>query len=492
MRVVGYIRVSRVGKRDGERFISPAEQRKAIVAWADLHGHSIVEVIEDLDQPGTKRDRPGLERALGLIEASRAQGVVVAKLDRFGRSVPHLGQLLDLLARHDAALFTVAEGIDTSGRAGRMIATILSAIAEFEVSRIGETWFQARENAVSRGVWVRWTVPLGYEKDADGRLHPDKAAPLVREVFLRRAGGESWTALARWLGDQLDMPISTQRVRYLIQSRAYLGESFGDQGIENLEAHEPLVSPSEWEAANGVRGSRPRRSGRATRPLTGLARCASCRYALKPSVRGRTGAVDYVCKTNAKQSGSQTCSGPVGIAADKLDTYVLEAFWDFAEAARMRRADPSERISVALADLERAEQRRDAAVSDRLGDILGPGGDAHLAVIDKAQVEVERCQAIVDELTASEVDLPDVDLRAEWGNFDVEQQRQLLASTIDCVFLRRSARPGPGTPTGERVHICWRGSGPTLPRPGVLWVPRPYDFPPPLGVPLGHDGDQGT
>src|SRR5690606_18122515 len=112
-------------------------------------------------QPGTKRDRPGLERALGLVESGRAQGIVVAKLDRFGRSVPHLGQLLDLLATHDAALFTVAEGIDTSGRAGRMIATILSAIAEFEVARIGETWYSARLNAVERGVWVRWQVPLG-------------------------------------------------------------------------------------------------------------------------------------------------------------------------------------------------------------------------------------------------------------------------------------------------------------------------------------------
>ena len=107
MQLVAYVRVSRVGGREGERFISPGEQRRAIEAWAATHGHRIIAWHQDLDEPGTRRDRPGLAGAMGDVEVG-AEGVVVARLDRFGRSVPHLGALVEQMGAQGAALFTVA------------------------------------------------------------------------------------------------------------------------------------------------------------------------------------------------------------------------------------------------------------------------------------------------------------------------------------------------------------------------------------------------
>ena len=57
-----YIRVSRVGGRTGEGFISPEVQRQRIQNWADASGVEILEWWEELDQSGGKRERPLFQR----------------------------------------------------------------------------------------------------------------------------------------------------------------------------------------------------------------------------------------------------------------------------------------------------------------------------------------------------------------------------------------------------------------------------------------------
>lgn len=66
----GYIRVSVVGDRDGERFISPSLQRDRITGWAAAHGHDLADIREDLDVSGGSRKRPQLEALIGQIEAA--------------------------------------------------------------------------------------------------------------------------------------------------------------------------------------------------------------------------------------------------------------------------------------------------------------------------------------------------------------------------------------------------------------------------------------
>jgi DNA invertase Pin-like site-specific DNA recombinase len=57
MKLDGYIRVSRVGKRGGDSFISPEDQREKIEGWAKLRGVEIVKWYTDLDQSGGKLSR---------------------------------------------------------------------------------------------------------------------------------------------------------------------------------------------------------------------------------------------------------------------------------------------------------------------------------------------------------------------------------------------------------------------------------------------------
>jgi len=154
MRLDGYIRVSRAGGRSGDAFISPGEQKERVRAWAKAQGHRIAKWHEDLDQPGSKADRPGLNAAMERIEAGATGGLVVARLDRFGRSVQDSANLLARIRAAEGVLCTVAEGIDTSGYMGKFLADLFAALGELELARIRENWVTPPAGRVARGIHV--------------------------------------------------------------------------------------------------------------------------------------------------------------------------------------------------------------------------------------------------------------------------------------------------------------------------------------------------
>lgn len=459
--------MSRIAGREGERFISPDEQRRAIEGWCSLHGHSIAAWHSDLDQPGTKRDRPGLRDVMERAVGGEVKGIVVARLDRFGRSVPHLAELVEQLSDAGAGLFTVAEGIDSRGRTGRMVLQILSAIAEFEVARIGENWIAARSNAVSRGVYVGGTLPLGYRKGEDGRLIVGPGAPVVVELFERRARGESWASLARWLSEQISEDRSVGAVRHIIANRTYLGEVSGGGELVNPEAHPALVDAALFAEANRVRGVAPARSGRASGLLSGILRCAGCRYAMKPSQNAH--GLEYRCK-GSKRENAAVCPEPASVTARTVERLVLERFFGWAEDYRLRRSDGSLEIERAEGRLREAEAELDAALDTRLADALGAESERYLAMVKERLAAVASARDDVAAAWQARAGLPSEDFTALWPDLSLEEQRQLLASALDCVFVRR------GSDVAERTFFCWRGEAPELPVRGRRWTPRPFKF----------------
>ncbi|MCW2996115.1 MAG: recombinase family protein [Conexibacter sp.] len=91
--------------------MSPELQREQIERWAAAQGHHVAMVHVELDESGSRADRPMLMAMMERVEASVIDGVAVAKLDRFGRS------LIDGLAN----LGLAAEGAPASvkGSGGR-------------------------------------------------------------------------------------------------------------------------------------------------------------------------------------------------------------------------------------------------------------------------------------------------------------------------------------------------------------------------------------
>src|ERR1700723_1232086 len=108
-RVVGYIRCStRLQATEG---VSLAAQEARLRAYALALELDLVAVERDVQSAKTK-DRPGLARALAMLDAGAADGVLVTKLDRLTRSVRDLGTLIESHF-HRYTLLSVGDCIDT-------------------------------------------------------------------------------------------------------------------------------------------------------------------------------------------------------------------------------------------------------------------------------------------------------------------------------------------------------------------------------------------
>jgi putative DNA-invertase from lambdoid prophage Rac len=116
------------------------------------------EVTEYLDKAsGTRSSREGLDAMMVEVRKGRIDVLAVYKLDRLGRSLQHLAQLIGELETHGTALLASSQGIDTSegNPAGRLQMHVLAAVAEFErsviVERINAGLAVARERGAKLG-----------------------------------------------------------------------------------------------------------------------------------------------------------------------------------------------------------------------------------------------------------------------------------------------------------------------------------------------------
>lgn len=94
-----------------------------------LRAAGCVEIIED-QMSGSRDDRPGLKKLLEVVKPG--DNVTVWKLDRLGRSVPHLLSLIQEFQNRNVTFRSLTEVVDTSTPSGKFLVTILCAVAEME------------------------------------------------------------------------------------------------------------------------------------------------------------------------------------------------------------------------------------------------------------------------------------------------------------------------------------------------------------------------
>jgi site-specific DNA recombinase len=467
------VRVSRRAGREGESFISPEVQRKKIADWAHLHEVEVVQWWEEIDQSGARLERPLFQEALGRCERGETGGIVVARLDRFARSAVDALESIKRLNVAGARLVSVEDNFDGSTPMGRFAIGILTLIAELELERIKENWDTAVREAIGRGVYIAARVPVGYRKDdKTGRLvQHEPEASVVAEVFRRRATGASWESLAQFLEESGVYPStgnehwSRPGVASIAKNRAYLGEA--RQGaIVNPDAHEPIVTQAEFDAAQAGRTLlKPAHDGSIASQalLGGLARCAGCGHTLKVTGNGKPGqrfAVYYCVGRYAKGM----CPARASIRASYLDQYVEDQVLDAlrSEDGLLAQAvEASEQIEEAARALEEAEHELDLYVGNpRLLSILGEtrfveGVEARQQALDEARrllAELRAHSVVTEELLSG-------DLVRAWPQLAIQEKRRLLHGLLDRVVLRRA--PGRGkdaVPVADRTQIVLGGN----------------------------------
>ena len=175
-----YARVSTLEQVDGTSLATQVERCRAYVK---SQGWSLAGELVDEGVSGAKAARPALDRLLALLDDGKVDAIVVAKLDRLGRSMRHLAALLGELDDRGVRLVSVAEGFDSQTPSGRLQRNILGSFAEFEREQIRERTMSGVAATVRDGFWPGGPAPYGWRLVRDGKhtkveLDPTEAAVL--------------------------------------------------------------------------------------------------------------------------------------------------------------------------------------------------------------------------------------------------------------------------------------------------------------------------
>ncbi len=176
MAIIGYARVS-----TADQNLTPQiEALKAAGATA-IYREKI---------SGARADRPQLAKLMKTLQAGDV--VTVTKLDRLGRSTRELLDLIDRISKAGASFRSIGDPLfDTAGAQGRLLVTMLAAIAEFERELIRERTGEGRKRAMANGVKFGRKLKLSDYQRA--------------EAVKRRAAGETLASIAKSYGVNISM-----------------------------------------------------------------------------------------------------------------------------------------------------------------------------------------------------------------------------------------------------------------------------------------------
>lgn len=135
MAKIGYARVS-------------TREQNLDMQLSALHGAGCEQIFQE--KASGVRGRPELERCLQMLRPGDT--LVVYKLDRLGRSLKNLVEIVDDLNKREVSITSIKDNIDASTATGRMMINLFATLAEFERDMIAERCQAGRKAAKERGV----------------------------------------------------------------------------------------------------------------------------------------------------------------------------------------------------------------------------------------------------------------------------------------------------------------------------------------------------
>ncbi len=155
-----YARVST--KNNGQ---DPETQLLALREYAKARGLEVFGEYVDIGISGSKDSRPALNQLMADARKRRFDTVLVARFDRFARSTRHLVLALEEFNALGVDFISLSESVDTSTPMGKMVYTVIAAVAELERSLIRERVVMGLQRAKAQG--KRLGRPRGSAQDVD-------------------------------------------------------------------------------------------------------------------------------------------------------------------------------------------------------------------------------------------------------------------------------------------------------------------------------------
>ena len=183
VKVYTYTRVSTAMQVDS---YSLDAQKARMKAYADYNDYEIVGEYEDAGKSGKSIEgRIAFNQMMEDIKTGKdkVSYVMVFKLSRFGRNAADVLSTLQVMQDFGVNLICVEDGIDSSKDAGKLMISVLSAVAEIERENIRVQTMEGRIQKAREGKWNGGFAPYGY-KLSDGKLEiNEEEAQAIRVIF---------------------------------------------------------------------------------------------------------------------------------------------------------------------------------------------------------------------------------------------------------------------------------------------------------------------
>ena len=170
------------GRKIGYARVSTQDQKLRMQLDA-LKAEKCERIFRDQGVSGGRASRPGLDKALKTLK--RGDALVVLKLDRLGRSVQHLSDLLVHFGNEGIHFCSLAEGINTTTPGGKLVYHVFAAMAEFQRDIIRENTVLGLAAAKRRGATLGRPRALGIDAILEGHRHVTQLGIPIGEVAQR-------------------------------------------------------------------------------------------------------------------------------------------------------------------------------------------------------------------------------------------------------------------------------------------------------------------
>lgn len=224
MTIYAYTRVSTQEQIDGA---SLAEQQRKIEGWRQLAGldRELMHVFFDQGVSGSQplNERPEGQIILGLMQPGDT--LIAAKLDRLFRSARDALNVAEKCRDMGVKLVLLDISTEpvTENGVGKIIFTILAAMAEFERERIHERCTEGRRAKRKAGGHIGGLTPFGYQKIGAGRearLEPDPAQQeAIRSIYEASDAGLPLRDVSAYIFERHGLKVSHETIRKILAKR---------------------------------------------------------------------------------------------------------------------------------------------------------------------------------------------------------------------------------------------------------------------------------
>ena len=357
-----YTRVSTSMQVDG---YSLDAQRDKLRKYAEYEDMVVAGEYSDEGFSGKNiQGRHEFQRMLQDIQDGKdgVEYVLVFKLSRFGRNAADVLNSLQLMQDFGVNLICVEDGIDSSKDSGKLMISVLSAVAEIERENIRTQTMAGREQKAREGKWNGGFAPYGYRLEKGELLIAEDEVDVIRTIFDRYIHtNDGVSGVAKYLNRQGFVKklrqngtipgFSASFVKSIIDNPVYMGKiAYGRRRTEKKIGtrnemhvveqsefpvyegkHEAIISEEDWNLAQEKRKVNAYRREKVNDPthahiLSGILKCPCCGKSLygniaKAHSKDKKTRYYYYCKNTVTPTGHE-CTFRLNIEQTEMNRMV--------------------------------------------------------------------------------------------------------------------------------------------------------------------------